>query len=347
MRRAQKSLQALIVAGILTDGEPCNTVDVRQFLVDRHLVALRVVEFLTDRGTVSDESIGFDRWLTAHLVSLPQPVRVEVTIWIEALQGRRPRSGQPKKAATIQGYLRVLEPALVVWSSRYKSLREVTGEDVSNQLTAVNRATRLLTLSAMRSLFAALKTERVIFANPTKGLVGRHQQPPPALPVEPNVRSGLLALLDHPEQRLVLLLSGVHALRTSQIRHLRLDEVDMAQGTLLVKNRRRPLDRLTGEVLRAWLDRRQVLWPVTANPYVLINQSTAGGTKPVTRSFVEDRLQPLGDVTPHDLRVDRFLAEVHATGGDPLKLTRLFGVSDPTAIRYCNELGPLDQLGGE
>jgi hypothetical protein len=52
--------------------------------------------------------------------------------------------------------------------------------------------------------------------------------------------------------------------------------------------------------------------------------------------------QRLG-VPAQDLRVDRLLAEVQATGGDPLKLTRLFGITDTTAIRYCLELGPLDQ----
>jgi hypothetical protein len=40
---------------------------------------------------------------------------------------------------------------------------------------------------------------------------------------------------------------------------------------------------------------------------------------------------------------EHLLAEVQATGGDPLMLTRLFGLSDPTAIRYCLQLGPLDQ----
>jgi len=34
---------------------------------------------------------------------------------------------------------------------------------------------------------------------------------------------------------------------------------------------------------------------------------------------------------------DRLLGEAHASGGDPLQLTQLFGISDPTAIRYCAE----------
>jgi hypothetical protein len=41
-----------------------------------------------------------------------------------------------------------------------------------------------------------------------------------------------------------------------------------------------------------------------------------------------------------DLRADRLLGEAHAAGGDPLRLTRPFGISDPTAIRYCAETGP-------
>lgn len=37
------------------------------------------------------------------------------------------------------------------------------------------------------------------------------------------------------------------------------------------------------------------------------------------------------------------LDEAQATGGDLLKLTHLFGISDPAAIRYCAELGLIDE----
>jgi hypothetical protein len=66
------------------------------------------------------------------------------------------------------------------------------------------------------------------------------------------------------------------------------------------------------------------------------------GCTPVTRGWVQEVFQRLG-VTAQDLRVDRLLAEVQATRGDSLKLSRLFGITDTTAIRYCLELGPLDQ----
>jgi hypothetical protein len=43
-------------------------------------------------------------------------------------------------------------------------------------------------------------------------------------------------------------------------------------------------------------------------------------------------------ITAAELRAGRLLDEAHASSGDPLALTHLFGISDPTAIRYCAEL---------
>jgi hypothetical protein len=140
-----------------------------------------------------------------------------------------------------------------------------------------------------------------------------------------------------------VLLAGVHALRPHQIRLLALEDVDLAAGTLAVGGRPRRLDALTRQALAGWLERRRHRWPASANPYLLVNQSTAGGLTPVTRGY----LQAVGllGVTAEDLRVDRLLAEAQDSGGDPLTLTLLFGLSDPTAIRYCLELDPPSHPG--
>jgi hypothetical protein len=139
-----------------------------------------------------------------------------------------------------------------------------------------------------------------------------------------------------------VLLAGVHALRPHQIRVLALEDVDLGAGILRVAGRPRRLDSLTGQALRGWLELRRVRWPASANPYLLVNQSTAGGLTPVTRGYVQAVFQQLG-VTAEDLRVDRLLAEVEATGADPLKLTEFFSITDPTAIRYCLGFGSPDQ----
>jgi integrase len=344
LRRVRHSLVVLLASQPpLTSTSPLDAAVVRQFLIDRHLTALRVIEFLTDQGLVrGNEHAILDHWLARRLAPLPVQLRAEVQTWVEVLRGRGPRPGRPRKAATIQGYLRALQPALADWSVRYQSLRQVTSDDITDQLQRLTGPTRLLVAAVMRSLFKTLKTRRVSFTNPTAGLELHRQPPPPALTLDPTRRAGLLDQLHRPDQRLIVLLAGVHALRPHQIRVLALDDVDLTAGTLVVGGRRRRLDALTLAELGAWLKLRRARWPASANPYLLVNQSTAGGLTPVTRGYVQQVFAQLG-LTAQDLRADRLLAEVQATGGDPLKLTEFFGISDPTAIRYCLELDPLDQ----
>jgi hypothetical protein len=343
LRRVQHSLAVLLASQPTLTG-PLDAAAVRQFLLERHLTALRVVEFLTDQGlATSNEHATLDRWLARRLQPLAAPIRAEVQVWIQVLRGRGPRPGRPRRAATIQGYLRAVTPALVDWSARYQSLRQVTTQDVAAQLEPLAGPTRKLTLVVLRSLFWTLKARRLAFTNPTAGLTAPGEPPPPALGLDPTRRAGLLGRLDRPDQQLIVLLAGVHALRPHQIRLLALDAVDLAAGTLQVGGRPRRLDALTRQALGGWLELRQHRWPASANPYLLVNQSTAGGLTPVTRGYVQQVSQQLG-VTAEGLRVDRLLAEVQASGGDPLTLTLLFGISDPTAIRYCLELGPLDRV---
>jgi hypothetical protein len=69
-----------------------------------------------------------------------------------------------------------------------------------------------------------------------------------------------------------------------QIRVLALDAVNLAAGTWRSPARPRRLDARTRQALCGWLELRRVRWPATANPYLLVNQSTAGELILVTRS---------------------------------------------------------------
>jgi integrase len=180
--------------------------------------------------------------LPRRLAALPGPFAAEVRIWTEALRGRGPRAGRSRHPRTIEAYLRVLELPLAAWAVRYESLRQVTTEDLTAQLDPLTGATRRLAMAAMRSLFATLKARRVLFANPAARLTGRALQTPPVLPLDDTMRARLLGQLDEPGQQLIVLLTGVHALRPSQICALTLDAVGQGAGTLIVSGRARPLD---------------------------------------------------------------------------------------------------------
>ena len=93
------------------------------------------------------------------------------------------------------------------------------------------------------------------------------------------------------------------------------------------------------------LQARHARWPATANPHLLINLNTAGGLEPVGRGFIHAAVHELG-ITAQDLRADRLHDEARASGGDPLRLAHLFGISDAAAIRYCAEL-EVDDNGPE
>jgi hypothetical protein len=340
LRHAWCAVIAVLASRAELGEPPWDAARLRQFLNQRRLVALRAVEFLTDQGLVrGNAQAACDQWLAARLAALPAPFAAEVRTWAEALQGRGPRAGRARQTTTIQGYLRILEVPLASWAARYESLRQVTTDDVTGQLAPLTGATRLLALSAMRSLFGTLKARRVLFTNPAAPLTGRRVQPPPVLPLDDGQRARLLGRLDDPAERLIVLLAGVHALRPSDIRVLMLDDTDPAAGTLFLAGRARPLDQLTARQLRAWLQARRARWPATANPHLLINRSTAGGLEPVSRGYIQATVRRLG-ITAQYLRADRLLGQAQASGGDPLQLTRLFGISDPTAIRYCAEISP-------
>jgi hypothetical protein len=70
------------------------------FLVSRHLVALRVAEFLTDQGLARADPRGvLEQRLERRLAALPAPFAAEVRTWTEALHGRGPRAGPPATRA--------------------------------------------------------------------------------------------------------------------------------------------------------------------------------------------------------------------------------------------------------
>jgi integrase len=341
LRHACRAVTAVLASHAELGEPPWDAARLRQFLNQRNLVALRAVEFLTDQGLARpNPQAAFERWLAARLATLPAPFAAEVRTWTEALQGRGPRAGPARQNRTIQGYLRILQPPLASWAARYESLRQVTTDDVTDQLAPLTGATRLLALSATRSLFGTLKARRMLFTNPAAPLTGRRIQPPPVLPIDDGQRAGLLSGLHDPGEQLIVLLAGVHALRTSDICALRLEDAGPAAGTLVASGRARPLDRLTAEHLRAWLQARHARWPATANPHLVINLSNAGGLKPVNRGFIHAAVHRLG-ITAQDLRADRLLGQAQASGGDPLQLSHLFGISDSAAIRYCADLNQI------
>lgn len=301
----------------------------------------RLIEFLIGADlAVSSADAVFAAWVSSQTANLGPQIQSELNIWVNALHGNGRRRRKPIDKSSIRSYVWVLKDPFTVWAQAYDSLREVTVEDIDDQLNTFTGTKRCAAASALRSLFGTLKSERVIFANPARH--ARTQSPRSApLTLEPSERARLLAADRRPDEQLMALLAGVHALRAGSIRRLQIADVNLARNCLNVDGKPRALDTLSADRLVAWLDYRREHWPHTANPHLLINTHTANTLDPIGRGSVSAAFRKLG-LTAHRLRVDRFLDEVHNGNPDPVRFAKLFNVGAMTALRYCNDATPSD-----
>ena len=106
---------------------------------------------------------------------------------------------------------------------------------------------------------------------------------------------------------------------TGAIRHLKLNDIDLANHRITLAGCRQRCGELGHRALRCWLEYRRATWPHTDNPHVLVNPRTVHGTAPIGQVFVNRRIQRAG-CTVGRIRTDRILHEAltATTGPDPL-----------------------------
>jgi len=304
------------------------------------------VTVLQEMGIFHDDSEpSFERWLAERLQGLTPGIRAEAERWTRVPHEGSPRS-LPRQQGTVWLYLNQARPALLDWSQRYDHLREVTRDDVLTHVKTLHGHHRRDQLIALRSLFAWAKRSGLIFRNPTSRIkVGRYEygvlQPLAADQVDRAV-----AAATTPAERLVFALAAVHAARVGQIATLALDDVDLGNRRLVIAGRVRPLDELTLQLLRRWLEHRRERWPNTANLHLLVNSKTAMGTGRVSNFWIGTAMRGQ-DATLERLRVDRQLEEALVQGPDPLHLAEVFGLHETTAMRYPDSARALLEQAAE
>ena len=82
--------------------------------------------------------------------------------------------------------------------------------------------------------------------------------------------------------------------------------------------------------MAAYLDYCTQRWPHTANPHLFIHHRTALCTKSVGIRWPDLVLR----IAAHNIRTDRIVDDVRATGGDIRRICDLFGLSVKADVRY-------------
>jgi hypothetical protein len=343
-RRAARSLR-IVLAWVGADA-PIREADIRGISADRPgTSAWRMIQFLAGRDLLipAREADPHEQAIERRLRGLPAGIADELRRWVLVLRGEGRRPHQPMASETIRKYLGYLYPVLTAWSGPVASLREITPDDIRHVLRQRPGQPAQDLAGALRSLFRALKQERLVFRDPTRGISVASVVRLPVSIATDRLR-GLIDRAGGPMARLTVALVAIHGLGKLEVPRLLLADLDLPDGRLLV---RRPLalhtvylDDLTRALAIGWLRERHRRWPVTANPHLLVSQQTAAmdTLPPVSLMVMNEIFGPLG-LTPSGLRQDRLLDEARHTA-DPVHLMRVFGISDTTAMKYVYAAHP-------
>jgi site-specific recombinase XerC len=345
-RHAVRSLR-IVLAWIGADA-PIHEADIRALPAHRPGTnARRMLEFLADRGRIIPDPVRqtdiHQQAIEQRLQELPAGIAGEMRRWVLVLRGEGRRDHRPMQFETIRKYLGYLSPVLAVWASRVTSLREITADDVREVLKQRPGQPGLDLASALRSLFQALKQERLLFRDPTRGISMPAIARLPA-PIPTDRLRGLIDRADGPMAKLVVALVAIHGLGKRETPRLLLADLDLSHEMLTVRRdlgrHTVYLDELTRILATAWLRERHRRWPRTANPHLLVSQQTAAMDTfpPVSSMVMTDIFRPLG-LSPSKLRQDRILDEAKHTA-DPVHLIRVFGISATTAMKYVYAAHP-------
>jgi hypothetical protein len=219
-------------------------------------------------------------------------------------------------------------------------LRQVTRDDVTSWLAGRPGWSRPQDASTLRSLFGTLKAERLVFASPVRGVRVARRNPSVPAPLPAHlVTATATAAKNDPALHVVVALAGVHALLPGQIRHLRLDQVDLPGQRLDPGGLDRPLDEFTAGAVGGYLGFRNRRWPATTSPYLLVTRKTAHTGQPVSVFWMNRLFRGL-PVTAEQLRDDRIIEEALASRADPLHLAAVFGFGPRTGLRYAQAASP-------
>ncbi|GAB2792551.1 hypothetical protein [Amycolatopsis magusensis] len=279
--------------------------------------------------------------IAGKLATLPTPMAGHVGAWVQVLRGQGRRRHHPVGYQRIVHTLRILLPVLRTWAAAGLDLRQITGEQIREELGQRQGARARDVHHGLRTLFAALKQERLVFHNPMSGVSLTTPTRLPR-PLGSDRLRGMLDALDH-RGRLVTALVGIHGLRPVEVLRLQLTDLDLPRLRLHLRRSTHVhtvyLDTVTAGLISAWLAERQRRWPRTPNPHLLLSHNTAHHPARPPLSYTGFRAAFAPGILPSQLWADRVLHEAELTA-DPVHLVRLFGIHPHTAVKYVHAAHP-------
>ncbi|WP_141747236.1 hypothetical protein [Streptomyces agglomeratus] len=172
---------------------------------------IRVTEVLAHLALLEDDRIDpLDAWIHRRLASVHPEIREEALVWIRIVRHGGPRR-RPRSTTTVRNQANSAIPFLLACSQRYRTLRQVSRADVTEWLAQC--AAPRTEAVALRDIFKSLKSERLLFANPARGVSLGSRPSSVPMPLSPETIQRLTAAAEtNPALKLLIALVGIHAL---------------------------------------------------------------------------------------------------------------------------------------
>lgn len=278
---------------------------------------------------------------TRRVAATPEALRPAVAAFADYLvtsQQRARRAGtRARSDSTIETTLSsVRDLGRFLVAKRYKADwasvdRSDIEEFLSTRLPSAGRA-----LGSSRLFFRWARRHKLVLTDPTAGLsvarrwtyTGRTVSIPDQRRLfkrwttDPDV---------HPHEALTGLLALLHAANSTEIRYLRLHDIDHGHQTLRLGQRTRPapIDPSTASAIGACLAHRQSLG--TLNPHVIVTRVTKTRDTPCSQAYLAHILDPVG-VPPRRLRETRIVDLTLSVG--PKVVSEMLGMNADGVLGY-------------
>jgi len=202
--------------------------------------------------------------------------------------------------STIEGALgHVRDLGRFLFDERGKDDWSTTQTDDIEAFLNAQPGNRRRRLSAARQFFGWARRAKLVLVDPTAGVT---------LAARPGFTGRTLSIVEqrrlfrrwttgpdvHPHEALVGMLAMLHALSCSELRALRVNDVDLKGHTLKVNGRRHPvpLDPASMAAVEACLAHRNSLR--TRNPHLIVTKVTKPRTTPASAAYLTHVLDPAG-----------------------------------------------------
>ncbi len=164
----------IVLAWVGADA-PIPEADIRSLPTDRRGTnAGRAVQFLAKRGLLIPDPDGqidvHERVVEQRIQALPDALAEDLRRWVQVLRGEGRRPHPARSFETIRKYLGYAYPVLQRWGSEHDSLREITPEHIDRAMRGLTGHPANDRLTALHSIFRALKQERLTFRDPTRAV---------------------------------------------------------------------------------------------------------------------------------------------------------------------------------